>query len=312
MAPKPIRRRQHHPRLTRPSLKPCLILKRDYGQLGNRLHTHANALAFALEHDLDLLNLSFSEQAKHFALHDRQPADRHLPGSPLIRNLLRLPKFPALLQRLALSDRHLAKFGSKVRALLREDEQALTEQELEHALRRSSRPRFLLLRAWDLRCPQALEKHAPEIRRRLTPTKRTRDAVTRLLADLPPRDVLVGLHARRGDYATWQDGLHHHSWEQYADWLRQTHALLLQAGHQPAYLLCSDESPPPDAFYPLPVAIEPRSLMTDLHALSTCNLLLGPPSSFGSWAAFYGNVPRLCLQPDAPVTTLPPIRDPLP
>ena len=293
-------------------MKTCLILKRDFGQLGNRLHTHANVLAFALEHDLDLLNLSFSGQTKHFARHDGQPADRHFQHSPLLRTLLQFPKILALFQRLALSDRHLARFGNILLTLERNDEEALDEAELAHVLLPSPRPRFILLRTWDLRCPKALEKHAPAIRQRLSPAKHTRDAVAHLHAKLPPHDLLVGLHARRGDYATWQKGLHFHSWQQYADWLRQTHALLLQAGHQPAYLLCSDESPPPGTFVPLPIAAEQRHLMTDLNALSTCHLLLGPPSSFGSWAAFYGNVPRLCLQPDTTVTSLPPLRDPLP
>ena len=37
-----------------------MILQRDYGQLGNRLHTHANALAWCIENNVNLLNLSFS------------------------------------------------------------------------------------------------------------------------------------------------------------------------------------------------------------------------------------------------------------
>ncbi len=286
-------------------MKPWLILKRDYGQLGNRLHTHANALSYAIEHDLNLLNLSFIGFASHFLPHKGLSIDRHLPHASLFHHLLRLPQVISLLQRLALSDRHLAKLANNLYIVQREDHETLEETELDRTLSSYHKPPRVLIRAWDLRCQQSLQKHAPEIRRRLTPTKATCDAVTHLLSSLPRHDMLVGLHARRGDYALWQDGLHYHSWEQYAEWLHQTHAVLLRNGNHPTYLLCSDELPPADTFSPLPVAIEQRPIMTDLHALSSCQLLLGPPSSFSSWAAFYGKVPHLCLKPNLRITTLP-------
>ena len=45
-------------------MKRCLLIQRDYGQLGNRLHTHANALAWCIENQANLVNLSFKEFKK--------------------------------------------------------------------------------------------------------------------------------------------------------------------------------------------------------------------------------------------------------
>ena len=43
-----------------------LIVYCDYGRLGNRLHTHANALAWCIENNYNLINLSFNEYAPLF------------------------------------------------------------------------------------------------------------------------------------------------------------------------------------------------------------------------------------------------------
>ena len=43
-----------------------LIIYCDYGRLGNRLHTHANALAWCIENNYNLINLSFSDYAELF------------------------------------------------------------------------------------------------------------------------------------------------------------------------------------------------------------------------------------------------------
>jgi hypothetical protein len=43
----------------------------------------------------------------------------------------------------------------------------------------------------------------------------------------------------------------------------------------------------------------PGHLVADLAALSGCDWLLGPPSSFSAWAAFAGNRPLLVVEDPA-------------
>jgi hypothetical protein len=286
-------------------LNPWLVLKRDYGQLGNRLHTHANALAFAIEHNLNFLNLSFTESAKDFSRQNYTTQDRYLPQASILGRFLSSSKIVSLLQRLSLSDRLLAKLGGRLKVIERKDDETIEEQDLFNELKSSSSVRIFLLRAWDVNCPQALEKHATQIRERLAPSSETKKVVLDLLGSIPPDGLLVGLHIRRGDYAKWLGGLHYHSWEQYGEWLKQTHDILLRRGHKPTYILCSDEPPPSDIFSALPVRVGQRSPMTDLYALASCKLVLGPPSSFGSWASFYGEVPRVVLKAGDIVKNIP-------
>jgi len=289
-------------------LNSWLILKRDYGQLGNRLHTHANALAFAIEHNLNFLNLSFTETSKEFSRKNYTTQDRYLPQASILGSFLSSTKIVSVLQRLSLSDRLLRKLGGRLKVIERNDDETLEEHDLLNELKSSNSVRIFLLRAWDVKCPQALEKHATQIRERLAPSSETKKVISDLLGSIPPHIFLVGLHIRRGDYAKWLDGQHYHSWEQYAEWLKQTHNILLRQGHKATYLLCSEESPPSDIFASLPIIAGQRKPMTDLYALASCKLLLGPPSSFGSWASFYGKVPRVVLQAGDIVSNIPSIK----
>ena len=39
----------------------------------------------------------------------------------------------------------------------------------------------------------------------------------------------------------------------------------------------------------------PGTALEDLHALAGCDYLIGPPSTFGAWASFHGDVPRYTI-----------------
>ena len=59
--------------------------------------------------------------------------------------------------------------------------------------------------------------------------------------------------------------------------------------HQnPCYIICSDEIIPKDYFSNLPVFFTDHNVMEDLYALSQCELIIGPSSTFSIWASFYG------------------------
>jgi hypothetical protein len=42
----------------------------------------------------------------------------------------------------------------------------------------------------------------------------------------------------------------------------------------------------------------------DLYLLANCNLVVGPPSSFSSWAVFYGNSKRGCVLDENQILTV--------
>jgi hypothetical protein len=154
----------------------------------------------------------------------------------------------------------------------------------------------VLVRAWDLRCPDSLEKRQDTVREKLIPAKEFVSMAKEKITELHEKfDCIVGVHARRGDYKEFLEGIHFHSWDSYRNWIIQTKNLMEGQGKgRVGFLLCSDDNPTPSSFTDLPVHfMGKKSVMPDLHALSLCDYNLGPPSSFGTWLSWYGKVPRL-------------------
>ena len=58
-----------------------------------------------------------------------------------------------------------------------------------------------------------------------------------------------------------------------------------------SFLICSDAQWEGNLKPGLAYFSGPGTLVGDLMALSKCDLILGPPSTFSGWAAWYGKVP---------------------
>jgi hypothetical protein len=75
----------------------------------------------------------------------------------------------------------------------------------------------------------------------------------------------------------------------------------LLAPKRVAFLLCSNEPQRIEDYLPLTVTLGPGTLLGDLFTLSACDYILGPPSTYSLWAAFYGRKPISHLyKPAAP------------
>jgi hypothetical protein len=63
------------------------------------------------------------------------------------------------------------------------------------------------------------------------------------------------------------------------------------------FLICSDERIELKNFDGLNVfQIKDAILIDDLYALSECDYIIGPPSTFSEWASFYGSVPLRVIE----------------
>lgn len=61
------------------------------------------------------------------------------------------------------------------------------------------------------------------------------------------------------------------------------------------FLVCSDEPIPAGAFDGFDVVSGPGHELHDLYALAACHRILGPPSTYTTWASYYGAVPRYTI-----------------
>lgn len=107
--------------------------------------------------------------------------------------------------------------------------------------------------------------------------------------------IVVGVHIRRGDYDTWNDGRFFYSLEDYHQFMLRIQAC--QKDKRIAFFISSNEDFPSNMFEGClckRFGKEPSGAILDLYTLSLCDRIIGPFSSYSRWASFIGEVP-LCF-----------------
>ena len=100
--------------------------------------------------------------------------------------------------------------------------------------------------------------------------------------------IVVGVHIRRGDYDQFMNGRYYFENDTYIQCMKQ---IQRETGKEVYFFISSTETitfNDPDISY---CQIPQSSNIEDLYALSLCDYILGPPSTFSMWASFYGKTP---------------------
>lgn len=99
---------------------------------------------------------------------------------------------------------------------------------------------------------------------------------------------IVGIHIRKEDYKTAYGGIYYYDDSVYVEYMKQILAI------QPnvVFYISSNEKISDSFFERFKIIEKPLdSAVADLYALSQCDYIIGPPSTFNCWASFIGNVP---------------------
>ena len=167
----------------------------------------------------------------------------------------------------------------------------------ERFLELERRSRVLACAAWAFRDREALAECGDAARVFFRPVERWRDAAERVVEEARRgTDALVAVHMRLTDYARFNGGAWFFSREQYGRWMAQTAAAL---SGKIRFLVFSDAPPTTTAeagWSAIDWMPGPGHPVADIHAMSLCDAIIGPPSTFSGWASFYGRVPRLELK----------------
>jgi hypothetical protein len=110
-------------------------------------------------------------------------------------------------------------------------------------------------------------------------------------------DMVVGVHIRQGDYATWNDGHFFYELEEYHQFMLRVQKLY--EGKRVGFFISSNEDFSLDIFEGCNCrrfGKEPSGAILDLYTLSICDRIIGPFSSYSRWASFIGRVPLCFLE----------------
>ncbi|MGI9472137.1 MAG: hypothetical protein ACR2NZ_11420 [Rubripirellula sp.] len=278
-------------------MKSMIVIARNYGQLGNRLFLYAHFIAAAQEYGVSVVNPCFSEYADLFPatagdLWCRYPLRESVSAAQ-----------PAALRRKALSKsvylsaKTMSTLGLKefpFRIIrLRGDETCDLGSDEFSAAAGGKRP--VLASGWLFRSERLLKKHAASVRTHFRVAETHRQSIDRLMGRLRREsDLVVGVHIRHGDYATFMNGRYFYSLKEYSDAMRNIADQF--PGKRVSFLVCGNAKFAADDFDGLSVTPGPGHIIEDMYALAETDLMFGPPSTYTGWAAFYGDTPLSVME----------------
>jgi len=148
------------------------------------------------------------------------------------------------------------------------------------------------------RVTRYLQQMLPELQRIFRPKEEIMQKATEMISTLrKDADIVVGVHIRRGDYATWNDGRFFYSLEEYHQFMLRVQQCF--SDRRVAFFISSNEDFDTCQFEGCICkrwGKEPSGAVLDLYTLSLCDRIIGPFSSYSRWASFIGEVPICFLE----------------
>jgi hypothetical protein len=173
------------------------------------------------------------------------------------------------------------------------------------SFRKLTQKKIIFTKGWLFKDEENLKKHRETLLQIFKPVKKYLDKVSDIISDLRGNfDCIIGIHVRRGDYLSWNEGKYFYSDEVYLKKMEQIEKEITVSGKSCCFFICSNEAVQNNIFAHLNTNIAQRHFIIDLYTLAECDYILGPPSTFSYWASFYGNKPLLILETEKVDITL--------
>ena len=275
-----------------------IVISSKAGQLGNRLFNFTNFIAFAAAHRATVINPSFDEYAELFEstrcnLLCRYPAKRLFPAwlcSPRVRSAFY--RVMALLARVIKKSGGL---GRLARVVSVSDDTFYLLDDNPRAIDVFQESKVVFVSGLQFRDISNIKKYSDEIRAYFTPARLYVDNIDALTRPIRNRcDVLIGVHIRRGDYASHLHGRYCFEIEDYLRVIEDAKSLF--PGKKVAFLICSNEKLHRGLFGEMDCTFGTGHFLEDMYALARCDYIVGPPSTYSLWASFYGQALLCFLQ----------------
>ena len=247
-----------------------------FGQLGNQLSVLAHLLAFSVEYDykivhfksdslLDILQTPRTEKHLiHYSKWLSQAAFSHVINKMV--KLVFLNKNCRILSGLFLNQPF----------------------SVDDDFNKNNLPDVIVITDWLFRYYSGVIKHQDELRNLLSFNEVTFTNAREVLATIRndfPLHTIVGVHVRRGDYATWLGGIYYYNLTTYYQKMKTMATQLENC----VFVICTNEEFRFDNECGLHIIYAKGSAAEDMFLLSKCTYIFGPPSTFSSYAAFMGN-----------------------
>ncbi|WP_443939048.1 alpha-1,2-fucosyltransferase [Pedobacter sp. MW01-1-1] len=273
-----------------------VIINSQNAQLANRLWGFSTFIANSIEHNYSLKNLGFHKYKLYFEATSQNNFGEY-PIRVSRTGISYLDYFYSNLFK-NWSSFTFKKFGKTptlytfYRTNFDEDKRGVAFNLNRADFVAAAKTEKVLVQGWMFRDPENIRKHRSKIIQFFKPVEPYFTAVKNEIVEAKKlADVLIGVHIRRGDYATFVGGKWFYADEDYARMMRELVALYKAENKTVAFLVCSNEDIDLSKYEGLHILSKPRHFIVDLYSLAECDAIFGPPSTFSQWAAYYGNKP---------------------
>jgi hypothetical protein len=243
-----------------------MIYVKGYGQMCNNILQFGHLYAWGKEQNLLVTGLRFCHKYSYFAINKKK---KYNWATYLF-----------------------AKYGAKwgfipTISFLKEEE--VNPQNINRLLNAE----YSYVKGWYLRDYNIFLRHKDELKEMFSFNEKVKRSVKK---SLPPKIsgvIRLGVHVRRGDYNTWMNGNYYYS---DAEFIRVIQGFIdLFAGNTVEIVIASNKKDIQKEQYRTSIASGIHFLSgnpgEDLYALSVCDYIIGPPSTFSLMASFYNDTP---------------------
>jgi hypothetical protein len=138
------------------------------------------------------------------------------------------------------------------------------------------------------------KKHYKSLLERLTPADEHKSKISADFLDFKEKHKFTyAVHLRKTDYKNYLNGKYYFTDQQYAHVCR---TISKHLNGEVGFAIFSDEEINNHEFSDLPTIIVRGTAEADIIAMSQCNAIIGPPSSFGNLASFLGESGRILIR----------------
>lgn len=157
-----------------------------------------------------------------------------------------------------------------------------------------------VVNGWDFRGEDYdFDKNKEAIKELFKPSEDVAERVASFFEEIRKNyDVVIGVHIRRGDYATWLNGRYFYELDDYHR-IMLKYQDSLKGNKKVCFFISSNETIDLQSFKGVSYyKHEPSSPILDLYSLAACDGIVGPLSTYSRWASFYGETPLWVLEPE--------------
>lgn len=283
--------------------KEIIILQHGGGELANQLWNFASIYAYCMEKGFDCQNYSFFEYAQYF----------NIPIQSKVVNFFFFKPFSDSHGRRTTPKTRFWRFIYKIYVgiiIFFHKKQVISSvntrsekyflpptQEVSLLSSQENSTDVLYFTGWLFRNPKGLEKYRKQITDYLKPRlKYTKNIDARIDAARRNYKHIVGAHIRQTDYRTHKSGTYFVPPERVRVILEEYLVNFHKDPKETLFIIASDEHVDEKTFIGLNTTNSGGNAVEDLYILSLCDVIIGSNSSFGNFAAYYGNKPHIVLQ----------------